>query len=342
MTIDIDASRLSCFSDRDGANLVILTDRQTIHQIAIRNSAGYSSVDVRAVSADDLSQSNFWCTLPARCLLLAMVPSAYFRSPSPTLLGPDRQLAVMPCHSTPEDSASIAYFVRQAALSDALAQERFADRFYTQVAAATALQVLELGRDNVAVFRHRGLQWNEQAGPLGWGQQQLFPSGEISALATGVYDGTLDHGLDITGCLRLRCRPILHSGSVSFLRSDQTRIYERLRALETYAITARVVHGEVLEWQPEGPEGRDAANMLNALCVIDGRFKYIVEIGIGLNTSLVPLAGNHAMNEVYGGASGAVHFGFGLLPHTQYHLDLICPDIAIVNENGEHIVGKCP
>jgi len=50
-----------------------------------------------------------------------------------------------------------------------------------------------------------------------------------------------------------------------------------------------------------------------------------VEIGFAHNVTLQLLDGNHAMNEVYGGlnegSDGCLHWGLGLTPYTQYHLD---------------------
>ena len=45
------------------------------------------------------------------------------------------------------------------------------------------------------------------------------------------------------------------------------------------------------------------------------------------------------MNEVYGGEHGCLHWGLGLTPFTQYHLDIISPDTTVYTENGEVILG---
>lgn len=50
--------------------------------------------------------------------------------------------------------------------------------------------------------------------------------------------------------------------------------------------------------------------------------------------------GNHAMNEVYGGRNGAMHWGLGLTPFTQYHLDIITPGTVIHNHRNEVIFGE--
>lgn len=51
------------------------------------------------------------------------------------------------------------------------------------------------------------------------------------------------------------------------------------------------------------------------------------------------LAGNHAMNEVYGGTKGCLHWGIGLTPFTQYHLDIISPGTTVSNDRGDPLIG---
>jgi hypothetical protein len=46
------------------------------------------------------------------------------------------------------------------------------------------------------------------------------------------------------------------------------------------------------------------------------------------------------MNEVHGGTGGMIHFGLGLTPYTQYHLDIICPNTQVLGSNGECIIGE--
>lgn len=65
-----------------------------------------------------------------------------------------------------------------------------------------------------------------------------------------------------------------------------------------------------------------------------------VQIGFGINTQLEILPGNLGMNEVYGGKYGSIHWGLGLTPWTQYHLDIICPDTKVLSDTGEIIIGS--
>ncbi len=72
---------------------------------------------------------------------------------------------------------------------------------------------------------------------------------------------------------------------------------------------------------------------------MDSHYSVIWEIGFAVNTSLAIRRGNHAMNEVHGAQNGSMHWGLGLTPYTQYHLDLITPGTHICNEKGEVVFG---
>ena len=45
------------------------------------------------------------------------------------------------------------------------------------------------------------------------------------------------------------------------------------------------------------------------------------------------------MNEVYGGTEGCLHWGLGLTPYTQYHLDIISPGTTVYTDAGEVVLG---
>jgi hypothetical protein len=44
------------------------------------------------------------------------------------------------------------------------------------------------------------------------------------------------------------------------------------------------------------------------------------------------------MNETFGGTDGALHFGLGLTPYTQYHLDIICPFTRVLTDSDEVLI----
>ncbi len=55
----------------------------------------------------------------------------------------------------------------------------------------------------------------------------------------------------------------------------------------------------------------------------------------GLNRRMASQA-----DKVAAGENGSVHFGLGMLPYTQYHLDIICPNIAVLGKDEQIIFGK--
>ena len=86
-------------------------------------------------------------------------------------------------------------------------------------------------------------------------------------------------------------------------------------------------------------EARDAARYFNMLREIDSRYGVILEMGFGCNFTHELIYSNSAMNEVHGNPTGVLHLGFGLLPYTQYHLDIICPGIRLKSPLGQELLG---
>ena len=104
---------------------------------------------------------------------------------------------------------------------------------------------------------------------------------------------------------------------------------------------ASVRNGIIENLRATDAEGESAVAMLEAMFEVDSRYRIIWEIGFGINMALTrPLPGNHAMNEVFGGTGcGALHYGMGLTPYTQYHLNIICPGTSVVGVGGQVLFG---
>ena len=145
--------------------------------------------------------------------------------------------------------------------------------------------------------------------------------------------------MEIDGELSFRGLPILHNGEPSYLRADQSRIWKELSTIDEHAVIATVEKGFVTDLRATNPRSEPACRMLSRMFNVDSRYRMIEELGFALNTSLDLLPGNYAMNEVYGGTEGALHIGLGLTPYTQYHLDIICPDTYIENQDGQLVHG---
>jgi hypothetical protein len=104
-------------------------------------------------------------------------------------------------------------------------------------------------------------------------------------------------------------------------------------------VIARVVDGVVEGLEAVSLEARSAVDMLEKLFDVDSRYRIIWEIGFGANTKMEVIKGNRSPNESYGHRNGAIHWGLGLTPWTQYHIDIICPNTLIMTETGEILAG---
>ena len=88
-----------------------------------------------------------------------------------------------------------------------------------------------------------------------------------------------------------------------------------------------------------GAEAGRSGSPLEALFRIDSRYRKVWELGFAINTRHELLPGNTAMNETFGGTAGTLHFGLGLTPYTQYHLDIICPLTRVLSDRDEELIG---
>ncbi|KST65207.1 hypothetical protein BC008_20365 [Mastigocoleus testarum BC008] len=248
----------------------------------------------------------------------------------------------MACNSTPTSVESIEHFLECGEKTDPYEQEKISEQFFAKGEAASHLKFVDEKCKTVTIFRHLddGIQWHEQIGELQWGEQQLFPSGEISVLPVDIFTLNLNVKLDINGKLALKGIPVLHSGTPSFLPDDQERIFQALYAMRNHAVIASVHEGVITNIEASDPSAQSAVDMLQAMFDVDSRYRIIIEIGFGVNRHLKLFPGNSAMNEVYANnINGTVHFGLGLIPHTQYHLDIICPSIKVLSDKDELVFG---
>ena len=109
--------------------------------------------------------------------------------------------------------------------------------------------------------------------------------------------------------------------------------------IATFAVIATVTEGEIQDLETSCPQAVEASEMLQMLFEVDSRYRVIWEIGVGANTQMEVIQANRSPNESYGHKNGAIHWGLGLTPWTQYHIDIICPNTVIVNEKGEILAG---
>jgi hypothetical protein len=175
--------------------------------------------------------------------------------------------------------------------------------------------------------------WFSLNGPIGYGQQSVLPTGEMSVLAdaSGEFSSSL---LPINGEILLYGEPLVHRGDPTVTREQAARFYEDLAPLGRHPAVASVEQGRITAVRPapgSDPSGAAAAGRLFA---DDDRYRKIHELGFGTNAACRPLRmGNFFGDERHPG----VHFGLGLGRHLSYHIDIVCPDTTVIahTEKGE-------
>lgn len=333
---------LRAFGDIDGACFVLVKTPSISNSFEIDDTGELYKDYLSYVLEEQAEFTALLEKLPERAHILALLPDIYFRSPDSSMLGPHRKLAVMACRSTPPSVEVIQHFLEQAVATNPQKQCEFVDTFFSQLEDSKTLLFKNSVFDCEAELLHTNqmLTWHEQAGVMRSGDQQLLPSGEVSVLALPVYGEDIISALPFSGTIALQGLAVVHSGEQSFLPADQQRLYESLATVDTRsAVMLTVENGVVVATSTTGDEGAIAGKTMNALFDVDSRYRTLTEIGFGINTEMRPYPGNCAMNEVFGGESGIVHFGFGLSPFTQYHLDILCPGTHVYHTNGHRIFG---
>jgi hypothetical protein len=337
--ITIRPERLRQFGDPTGSVFCLVTNSDLLPLVTVEGSGGYADYATFAFDPGDVFVDVLE-TLPRRAHVLVVSPGCFFESPPPHLLG-ERKLMGMACNSTATTADTIAHFLDVMERTDPAEQEEVSDRFFAIAEDAEYLEYVNEEHGTSLRFDHfsADYEWNQQAGLLGWGEQQIVPAGELSVLPVQILSFDESLRLALNGELTLHGYPILHNGRPSFTRADQSRVHGELAAMTDHAIVATVRDGTITALRGTSAAAAPAIEMLDAMFRVDSRYRLVWEIGHAINTSLVILAGNHAMNEVYGGTEGAVHWGLGLTPYTQYHLDVICPGTVVRADDGRVLLG---
>ncbi len=281
-------------------------------------------------------------TISENSHILVISPENYFSSPDSKALG-KRKLCVMASSSTPTSIDAIAHFLECSENNQPAFFESASDVLFDKLENSDCLRFIDSNFKTEAIFHHLNdeYSWHQQCGRLEWGEQQLFPAGEISTLPVNVYGSDITKNLELSGEITLLGYPVLHSGKPSFLASDQQSIFDKLLVLNEYPIIAEVEKGIISCLRSIHDKSKIAIDILESMFAIDSRYRTIIEVGFGLNHCVKFFPGNNAMNEVHAAdKGGTIHWGIGLTPYTQYHLDIITPGTAILDSKGEIIFGR--
>src|ERR1044071_1686336 len=127
----INPGKLTNFGEQAGCTFSVLTTPELESQIQINETySAYSAYIVVTASSTTEAHQCIAEKIPDRSHILVVMPSVYFQSPSPEVLGPKKKLGVLACFSTPTDTAQLNHFLRQAENTDPALQTRFAEFFF--------------------------------------------------------------------------------------------------------------------------------------------------------------------------------------------------------------------
>lgn len=280
-------------------------------------------------------------SVPPDAHVLAVCPGRFLDSPTPQELG-GRKLAVLPAGSTPLTDEHVRYFLRTAARTDVAQHARAAEEFFDLVGDNDRLAIVDDASGTEAEFDHTVGEcvWNQQAGVLDAGDQQIFPSGKLSVTAAEITTFEPEARLlGLNGDLTLRGWPIVHRHEDPADGADQQRLFAALAPLVSNAVTLHIAAGGIESVTPQTPGATSAAVELEKLLTDDPRYRVIWELGFGINTTTEIIPVNCGPNEVYGATSGVVNLGLGITPATRFALAFLCPRSSLVTSDGAAVLG---
>lgn len=341
MKINLCPSDIKVFRDCKDKKFYLVTNEEFSNSFELENDNKFLSINTvflsNDVSFDDLLKTE----ISDNACVLVISPNVFFQSPEQEKIG-KRRIIAMACNSTPTDINDIEHFLECLINTDPIEQQQKTDLFFEVGENANFLQFIDSRNQTSATFNHldESYLWSEQTGILNDGEQQLAPSGEISVLPIAIQEFDEKLRLDFSGTIALHGTPILHSGTPSFTRKDQLRIYNNLAHMSEEAVIATVEKGVIVKLTSTGEKSKKAIAMLECMFETDSRYRILWEIGFGINRHIKIRSGNQAMNETYGAENGCIHFGLGLTPYTQYHLDIVCPNMNVLTDSGDLLIGK--
>ncbi|WP_050511972.1 hypothetical protein [Streptomyces rimosus] len=280
-------------------------------------------------------------SVPEGAHVLAVCPGRFLDSPAERELG-GRKLAVLPAGSTPLTGEQIGYFLRTAARTDADRQARVAEEFFDRVGESRRLTIVDDASGTEAEFDHElgDCVWNQQAGVMEPGDQQIFPPGKLSVTAAEITTFAPDARLlGLNGDLTLRGWPIVHRHEDPADGPDQQRLFEALTPLVANAVTLHITAGSIEGVTPQTAAAAPAAAELDKLLTDDPRYRVIWELGFGINTTTEVIPANCGPNEVYGATGGVVNLGLGVTPATRFALAFLCPRSSLLTSDGTAVLG---
>ena len=230
--VTVEPDRLRQLGSPEDSTFYLVMNPELEGKIELVRGSGYRDYKTVMLKAPDRFE-DLIAALPEPAHIMVISPNVFFESPMPEVLGSGRKLMAMACNSTPTSLETIKHFLEVTGRTSPDEQASFSDTFFELLESADYLVYEDRKRGTRATLQHleESLVWNQQAGPIEWGEQQIVPSGEISVLPIEITEFAEDLKLPLDGEIAIRGYPILHNGTPSFSRTDQARIHARLSPL---------------------------------------------------------------------------------------------------------------
>lgn len=247
------------------------------------------------------------------------------------------KLVAISSFSAPLDAAALARSVEIVTNGDYDGELRIEDRFVELLDEADEILFTCPEFATTARFRHREADhWFSLHGPLGWGQQAVLPTGELSALVNASGEFVDEDHFALDGEVVLRGQPVVHRGGPAVSLAATGALYDDLKVMAEHPAVLALTDGYITGVSAPGGGTNPLADRLRALFAEDRRYAKVHEIGFGTNVACRPLAAdNFFANERFPG----LHIGIGLGGHTAFHIDLVTDavDVVMVLPGGERV-----
>ncbi|MEU5053124.1 hypothetical protein [Streptomyces sp. NPDC021096] len=338
--VDVTASDFGQFGDPRGT-FCLITDEAGLTSVRCLPGEGYERVLHLALPPGQSLGELLAERVPADADVLVACPGRFIGSPAPGELGA-RRLSVLPAGSTPLTGGHVRYFLQSAARTDVAGQEAAAEEFFERAGASERLLITDDTAGSEAEFDHGvgDCVWNQQAGVLGPGEQQIFPAGKLSVTAAEITVFSPEARLaGLRGTLTLRGWPIVHRHADPADEPEQRRLFEALAPLVSHAVHLEVNGGTIDRVTPAEAGARPAAEALETLLAAQPLYRTVWELGFGINTGTEVMPANCGPNEVHGARHGVLNLGIGVTPTTRFALAFLCPRSSLLTADGTPLLG---
>lgn len=246
------------------------------------------------------------------------------------------RIAALTSYSRPFSPETLAETLRIVRNTDYVDQLRVENEFLRFFDEADHIAFVDSESDRHAVFEHRATEhWFSLHGPLGYGQQAVLPSGELSALVDE--SGAFSSGrFPLDGSVVLAGQPIIHRGADDVSVDETQATFRRLSTMSTEPAVVEITEGAISAVEPLHPGRTAFSDALSGLIAAEPRYAKVHEIGFGTNPECADLAAsNFFPNERFPG----LHLGIGLGGYTPFHIDLVTtrPRIHAVRADGSAV-----